>query len=382
MSMFRAEELSSEGDTVLSPFTERDLLETLLFDQVSSPVSSEGCDNSALSDELNFLFPTGDVIEPLISATSTYVLQKHPRDNDNDDDEPRKIRKGDGKDQDRVELQREASRRYRKKQKELIEKLENQVKAIQEEKEETEKKNQELRDALNKVSIENRSLKKNHLESAQQIDAKRNAIMVELEIQVQENAPDEKLLETMNRLDECCRQVIEIGECHWGMLISPNFVHHLVQNGFFEEKAKRTQDFISDSKGINYYLKRLKATVKDLTPEQIILLDQIVDEYTSSLQAIQTERATIDSQIRELFGDTMQKGKRDMRKIIEMVSELELLRKNLKEESDLWELTTSKFGQIVTIRQRARFYLDVEYQHKSVDQLKIMWDSVRKLSKP
>jgi len=227
---------------------------------------------------------------------------------------------------------------------------------------------------------ENLTLKRTHLEDAQRVEKERSAHLVELEKLMKFNASDEELKITIDKLEECCRQISIIGECHWGMLISPTFVHRLVKSGFFEN-TQHTVTSQTDSSSLAQFANNLILSIPNMTVEQKNKINTIASDYYENLQELEQERLAINEEITVFFAQPGEQKKEDLQKVLQMVSTLELLRSNLSKEAAKWEDYSGYMMDLLTIRQRAQFYLDAEFQHKSVMQLKAMWDSLRTANK-
>jgi fructosamine-3-kinase len=69
-----------------------------------------------------------------------------------------------------------------------------------------------------------------------------------------------------------------------------------------------------------------------------------------------------------------------MTSLIQSVSTLELLRKNVSEEVDTTEAALEAILRVLTVRQKAHFLLHVEFWYANVLKLKSMWDAFAKRS--
>jgi len=84
----------------------------------------------------------------------------------------------------------------------------------------------------------------------------------------------------------------------------------------------------------------------------------------------------IKKKINEYFSQKQKKAKVELHNTIQIVSSLQMLRMNYSKESMSWEMATSQILNSLTIRQKALFFLEAEYLHKSVIQLKSIWLAV------
>jgi len=373
-----------------SEFLERDLFRSIMEGEMVRQYLS---DNSWMPDETilqsengQSIFPTPDrILAPLMHATVPKSKRnfKTMKGHFNDSEEPKKKKQTtEEKDQERNEQQREASRRYRKKKKELIEQLQVKLNEVTTIKDDFDTENKKLNETINKLKFENTNLKRSHLSAAERIDKERQSLLTKLEEALKSQLPDDQIVVILDAMDNLCKEISIIGECHWSMLISPNTVTHLAKSGFFGNQpgAPSIVEQVSDTHGIAQFANKVIEMVQ-LSQEQKEKLTTLVDRYYKQLQIWKEEREQINAEILEYFGKRQQDTQGDIQKLVHMVSTLELLRKNLSAEAASWETVSGEITDMLTIRQRAQFYLDVEWQHKSVMQLKSMWDSLTSVVK-
>jgi len=378
----------------LSEYSERDILWSLLEE------------NQPLFDEQNLSTSPPSppqIFQPLINATTAFpMIKKEPYDPAlfEVENTPNKISKKnkfefesemeDGpaskkqksveeKATARAEQQRLASRRYRQKKKMLVESLEDKMKEIQEEKQKIEREHAETIALVNKLRQENASLRKTHQIDSTKIEKERLDTLAKLDELVRNNAPEEQLIPCLSIVKANCRKISSLGLCHLNMWLSPSVVHQLVKNGFFDSKAPPTLNTCST---VSDYAKRIIALVPSLTEEQNQEIMTIVESHQGEFDSIKTEREELNQEIAQFFTSSPPEGFKkestDLPRLISIMSTLEYLRKNLTEENEKIHAASCRLIHVLTPRQQAQFFLEVEFQHRSVMQLKSLWDTMKK----
>lgn len=137
---------------------------------------------------------------------------------------------------------------------------------------------------------------------------------------------------------------------------------------------------------LRQYINRVMEYVPDITSEQKTKMNQMVEEYYSlSLKPLQVqiiiptntqdEREQICKDIDEYFASSSGEA-RDITKAVQAIGTLELLRSNLSKEAANWQTYVAKTLTLLKPRQQASLYLKVEIRHRSIMQLKSMWDTL------
>lgn len=332
-----------------------------------------------------FSAPSSITVSPEISLQQEYYQQQQKEFEDQNPQSQLKQSKSANKRQKgtedkeyvRAEQQRAASRRYRQKKKILVEQLESKLKEIMTEKQRIEQEHRDTLEIVNNLKKENESLRKSHFQDSEKIQKDRMEVLKQLEALVQRGATDEEILPYVNTLSGYCKQISSIGECHANLLLNPSVVCHLAKSGFFEN-ANVPSVCASNEGTITCFGNKVLKFVKTLTEEQKDKIKKIVTSAEKELEPIKIEREHLNQEITAYFSQQnptiVAKKEGDMSMLIQAMSTLEYLRKNVTAEMNKCSAT---FGQIMsqlTPRQRAQFYLDVEFQHNSVIQLKSMWD--------
>lgn len=148
---------------------------------------------------------------------------------------------------------------------------------------------------------------------------------------IRKGASDEELLTVLVRLKECCKRISLVGEWQGQMLITPGVVSQLVKTGFFEKTF--TTEEASDT--VNQFVSKVFATVPSLTPAQRASINKLTEDHFGSVGPIKAEREELNKELTKFFLDSnsvQSKKENDMPKLLQIMSTLEYLRKNLSEE--------------------------------------------------
>jgi len=389
--------------STVSDFSERDLLQAVfscdltkdlllesnIFDvDGSSPSSSSPPPSSPISYSSNSSPTPDNIYQTLMKATipvnAKRTFDKLCPNEMSDEISTKKQKSTEERDHERIEAQREASRRYRKKKKDLIEQLKHKLDEISEQKAKLEAEHKDIASTVNRLKRENNNLKQNHLQFAQMIEKERQSLLTDLEHKFHNGASDDELEEVLTKLDECCTKVILVGECHWKMLVSPSTAHHLAKSGFFPNDQSRIESVVespSDTSSVATFAFQMLQGTPDITEEQRRKVNQLVTDYYSKLHEWHQEREHINAEINDYFTQQKLGNTGDFQKVVQLVGTLELLRNNFLQESTSWEAITTTITEVLTVRQKATFYLNVEFQHKAVMQLKSLWESLNSVVK-
>ncbi|PRP82967.1 hypothetical protein PROFUN_09918 [Planoprotostelium fungivorum] len=272
----------------------------------------------------------------------------------------------------RAEQQRKASRKYREKKKVIVEQMEEKISNIIAEKEKLERDHKALVQQMHDIK-QQQTLDKEHAEAAEELEAKRVAVLARLDPLYRSGAPDHVLLPIIEECEGLCNQVIGAAECHLQMLISPSVANHLLKSGDFFKQDTRV-DLDGDS--ITVFAAKVKQHMHgDLNKQQEARIDELVIQCIERMKNVKLERENLNMDIALYFKDLSDAyksdNKNDVPKLLQAMSTLELLRRNMLDENKIaLDAMSTIVQRTLTIRQRAKFHLEVEYMHRSVQQLK------------
>jgi len=104
------------------------------------------------------------------------------------------------------------------------------------------------------------------------------------------------------------------------------------------------------------------------------------------MDPIKAEREQLNKELTQFFANNSHTtvepdSNSNIPQILQAMSTLEMLRKNLSEEVRLCEISMFNIvGRTLTVKQQAQFHLEVSFQHRSVMNLKEMWNAFRNAS--
>jgi len=382
----------------LNEFTERDLIYHLMGVRDETVVLDDNFFAKSVQESENVRIDgPSRVYQPLMNASALAQIRKKgimPQQNiqltgpfeippQSTEAKGRKRTKTpEAREQARSEQQKMASKRYRQKKKQVVENLEAKMEELAAEKARLENERLSTLDMVVKLQRENEDLKRAHQLESAQIEKDRLLVLDQLEICYKNNSPDSDLLPLLAKLHEYCKQISSIGECHAHLLLSPTVVSHLAKNGFFESPEAEVA-MESDTWGLANLRKRLFEFVPSITDDQKIQLQATVTQHYQELDELRLERLQLNADISSFFSENPNfqakaESPTDMPKMIQTMSTLEYLRQNLSDEIAKCESAIASCVAILTPRQRAQFYLELETQHKSVLQLKTLWDAMKR----
>jgi len=274
----------------------------------------------------------------------------------------------------RAEQQRLASRRYRQKKKVILEQLEVKMQELNDEKQKLEKEHQDSLEAITKLRHENQELQKEHKNDADKICNERQEIIKKLQTLLDSGASDLEFVPYLDQLKTLCKKVSILGECHFNLLISPSAMSLLAQRGFFDIAQPAETDGT-----MRNFINNLFSAVSSLTEEQKDKLTHVIELHEHQLAELKAEREELNQEISTYFSGVNQlleaKRKHDLPKLLQIMSTLEYVRKNLGEETARFEETLENIYTILTPRQSAEFHVKVEIWHSTIVQLKRLWDT-------
>lgn len=179
-------------------------------------------------------------------------------------------------------------------------------------------------------------------------------------------------------MDQCCKRISILGEQQSQMLINPTLVSQLVKAGFFEGKDEAVMS-LERQASIDVFYQKMLDNIHDLTSEQKEKMLIVVEKYHQGMKILIAEKEQLNKEIIEHFKQATE-TKQDMANLIQTVSTLELLRKNVTEEVKRTEKALEDMLDCLTVRQKTHFLLNVEFWYSSVLKLKTMWDAIAKKS--
>jgi len=398
----------SEEDSTLSEFSDRDMLLSLLSSQnetldLLSDLSPVGSSPDGTPSIVNSPSPP-QVYQPLLNATTMFPrIKKDPYlpemfaeapqnmaqvnhnkefkdelEEESDRSKKQKIQSAEERETMRAEQQRLASKRYRQKKKVLVEQLEQKMKEITAEKAKIEKEHQETIATVNKLKQENASLKKNHQVEGSKLERDRMTLLSELDELIRNNAPEEMLVVVLHKIRENCKKISSLGRCHVNLLLNPTIVYQLAKNGFFDGQSSAVA--IENSRGtLTGFAKKIFSIVTTLSMEQKQRMNSFVEQYSQEYNSLLEERKQLNQEVSTFFSvnPAAFKKENDLPRVVTIMSSIELLRKNFGQEVSKLDEVVSKIMSVLSPKQTAQFYLEAEFQHKSVVQLKNLWDAMR-----
>jgi len=203
----------------------------------------------------------------------------------------------------------------------------------------------------------------------------RSSVVKKLSELIETNATDDEIVPWLAKLKDICKKIGTLGECHFHLLISPSIMGQLAKSGFFQ-----TQSGASEIEGsMRNFVNNLFSAVTSLTEDQKQRLEKIIEEHEILLSDLRSEREELNEEISSYFSGVNQlaeaKKNHDLPKLLQIMSSLEYVRKNMSEETCKFEETLDKIYSVLTPRQCAEFQVKVAMWHTTIVQLKKLWDT-------
>lgn len=310
-----------------------------------------------------------------------------------------------------------ASKRYRQKKKMQVEQLESKLKEVSMEKEKLEKEHKHTLDSLAKIQKENQALRRSsNSESSieiQELEAQLSAHTATLFSLIQsrplnDNNIDREIAPFLEKIRETLRSIRKkIGECKSPLLLNTTIVGQLVKLGFFDGSSLDLEyipesylqlEHIDDGVlilggnkripqgsgicGVKQLSTKMLETVPSISENQKRTLEAVVKRYYSKLNALRVDRDNLNKDLSNFISSQSQTGtpapmNLNMPMILQAMTTLELTRKNISEEAQLSEGAIDDLMNVLTPRQQAEFYIEVDDERRKIGQLKKVWDSIR-----
>ncbi|KAL6044603.1 hypothetical protein QOT17_023260 [Balamuthia mandrillaris] len=286
----------------------------------------------------------------------------------------------------RAQQSREASRRYRRKKKQMISQMQEQLQKLQQEAAILLAERNKAIELLAKYKGESIARSQENIKSSSQLETERAGVLARLDMLVRSHAPDEELVPVLAELRGICKQISALGQCHINMLLSPNAAVQLAKVGFFAGQVSQV-DMPTKEENITSFVHKILTEIYSVTEHQKRTIAKAIEHHYQALDELMEERQQLNNELHGHFARHTQaamKGqhlnvhsKQDQRTLLDTVVTMQYLRDNMKQEAEVYEDTTLKILLCLTPRQQAQFYLNVEFTHQSVRQLKKMWDSMK-----
>jgi len=203
----------------------------------------------------------------------------------------------------------------------------------------------------------------------------RTQVLQKLTELLEKNASEEEFLPWLSKLKDICKKVGTLGECHFHLLMSPSIMGQLAKNGFFKTETGAGE--IDGS--MRNFINNLFSAVSTLTEEQKVKLEKIIEDHEAQLGDLRSEREELNQEISSYFSGVNQlaeaKKNHDLPKLLQIMSSLEYVRKNISEETCKFEDTLDKIYTVLSARQAAEFHVRVAMWHTTIVQLKKLWDT-------
>ncbi|KAL6069038.1 hypothetical protein QOT17_007764 [Balamuthia mandrillaris] len=286
----------------------------------------------------------------------------------------------------RAQQSREASRRYRRKKKQMITQMQEQLQKLQQEAAILLAERNKAIELLAKYKGESIARSQENIKSSSQLETERAGVLARLDMLVRSHAPDEELVPVLAELRGICKQISALGQCHINMLLSPNAAVQLAKVGFFAGQVSQV-DMPTKEENITSFVHKILTEIYSVTEHQKRTIAKAIEHHYQALDELMEERQQLNNELHGHFArhtQAVMKGqhlnahsKQDQRTLLDTVVTMQYLRDNMKQEAEVYEDTTLKILLCLTPRQQAQFYLNVEFTHQSVRQLKKMWDSMK-----
>jgi hypothetical protein len=161
-------------------------------------------------------------------------------------------------------------------------------------------------------------------------------LLGQLEKLMASNASDEEIAVVVQKLNELCRKISDLGNCHFNLMMRPSIINQLTKSGFFgQEEAAGIQTQAETY--IQNVVKKLVTTLHTITPDQRSQIDTTMKNFLEKIEVIQAEREQLYQDLVTQFdgnqttAEAMRK-QHDISKFLQMMATVEYLRKSVNEE--------------------------------------------------
>jgi len=278
------------------------------------------------------------------------------------------------KEQEKAKRSREASRRYRQRKKAILEEMQKQMADLKREKEKLLQERNAAHEAVKRLRMENVQLSKSQVDTAAQVEKERVALLEELKEMYERNADDSELLPSLNRILPYCCQIHELAQDILARFITRDAAKYLVGAGFFATEKAQVEN-PNRIEGLATMAKSIFAEIAEVTTEQKQRILHIVKGYYEQLSVIGEERRVLSDELSSLCSPNNEVE--DVQASLQLMATIECLRRNMRAEADLAISTLQTMVTSLKPRQMSQFLLRVQFVHKSVQQLKNIWESVQ-----
>jgi hypothetical protein len=215
------------------------------------------------------------------------------------------------------------------------------------EKQKIEKERAEALEMVKRLQVENESLRAENLKTSGkvfecvmtltlfEIKHGRMALLAQLEKLMATDASDEEVAAVVQKLNNICRKISDLGDCHFNLMMRPSVVQQLTKSGFFKPDEAAGIQTQSETY-IQNFVKKLTSSIRNITPEQQSIIDANMKIFTEKIEVIRSEREQLHQDLITQFEgkqtvETMRK-QQDMAKFLHMMATIEYLRKSVNEE--------------------------------------------------
>jgi len=220
------------------------------------------------------------------------------------------------------------------------------------------------------------------LNSAKKVEEERKNLVVKLTTMLNNpKVTDNELEPIITRIGELCDQISKIGLCQLKQLITPSTISYLSSVGFFQQLSAQVEEEKYPG-SVKDFCDKIHISVPNLSQNQLSSMVQEAIKHYEKLEILRHERNILAAELEDTaFKTSVRTTEESLRGIIESTAKLELLRNNLEQESSMWETTLDVIFDVLTPRQKGEFYVSADFKHRSVEQLKVFYEHIKKTDK-
>eukprot|EP01088_Endostelium_zonatum_P011878 TRINITY_DN26032_c0_g1_i2.p1 TRINITY_DN26032_c0_g1~~TRINITY_DN26032_c0_g1_i2.p1 ORF type:complete len:575 (-),score=132.28 TRINITY_DN26032_c0_g1_i2:108-1832(-) len=350
-----------------------------------SPSPSAGDDSPLISPPTSI---SDDKPKRMKHSTNTSHISSSTSSNNTSSTTPSVLNEFQGEEKltEKSKRSREASKRYRQRKKAVMEQMKDELAALIKEKSDLENEKQKALEIIDKLKRENSILRRKQLDDANYIERERVTLISELE-KIMSSGSDEELAVVVNKIKPYCHRIHQLAQEILSRFLNSDVVNMLAKSGYFNSDFGKVED-ASSSASLNYVVRSIVIPLlssHQLTDQQRMTMIEGLDKYYVRLAEIKEERQDLFLELLSTFGDNPFIGTKTegnapsgMKNVLKATALLECFRNNLaKESSACYDCLQDVIVNPLTPRQLGTFFLKIEFLHKSVQQLKGMWEALR-----
>jgi len=275
----------------------------------------------------------------------------------------------------RAEKSRNASRLYRQRKKQFMEELKQQLDRSSEEKQVYIQDHQKQEILLQRLMEENSRLKNERaIDNVSQLGEQRKELIKELEDKMAQQAPGVQIEAVLNQIKSHNVNVTKLGTTHLEEFISPTKVSTVIISEFFKMQIPMMTQPLGGN--LSQFATRIVNLVPNLSSDQISTIKSLVEKHTRDLEKLKIERNSINDEIERSINTRPLRQKNSeilLMDFLGVTETLEELKKNLENETSLWDTALAELLGVLSVHQRATFVLHSEYRNAGLQQLKYLW---------